>query len=115
MEKRPPCSVCGKPNSPDYRPFCSKRCADVDLSRWLTGGYVAGVAGVLKRPIRILLIYALLIGGAGYLFRVIPGSFIPEEDQGMLMVSIQLPSGLVRQSLRLGRQCAASKPTIGLA
>ncbi|MFO1015165.1 MAG: DNA gyrase inhibitor YacG [Caulobacteraceae bacterium] len=40
MEKRPPCSVCGKPNSPDYRPFCSKRCADVDLSRWLTGGYV---------------------------------------------------------------------------
>ncbi|MBT9290664.1 efflux RND transporter permease subunit [Prosthecodimorpha staleyi] len=59
----------------------------------LTGGYVAGVAGILKRPLRVLLIYAVLIGGAGMLFRVIPGSFIPEEDQGMLMVSIQLPSG----------------------
>ena len=24
---------------PDYRPFCSRRCANVDLGRWLTGGY----------------------------------------------------------------------------
>ena len=24
---------------PEYRPFCSRRCADVDLGRWLTGGY----------------------------------------------------------------------------
>jgi hypothetical protein len=34
------CAICGKPAQPDYRPFCSKRCADVDLQRWLTGGYV---------------------------------------------------------------------------
>lgn len=33
------CSVCGKPVEPAYRPFCSKRCADVDLHRWLSGGY----------------------------------------------------------------------------
>lgn len=33
------CAVCGKPQAPQYRPFCSKRCADVDLHRWLTGGY----------------------------------------------------------------------------
>ncbi|MET0295544.1 MAG: DNA gyrase inhibitor YacG [Phenylobacterium sp.] len=33
------CALCGKPQHPDYRPFCSKRCADVDLQRWLTGGY----------------------------------------------------------------------------
>lgn len=33
------CAVCGKPQAPAYRPFCSKRCADVDLNRWLTGGY----------------------------------------------------------------------------
>ncbi|WP_337187049.1 DNA gyrase inhibitor YacG [Phenylobacterium sp.] len=33
------CPICGKPPLPAYRPFCSKRCADVDLQRWLTGAY----------------------------------------------------------------------------
>lgn len=33
------CPICAKPPSADYRPFCSKRCADVDLGRWLIGGY----------------------------------------------------------------------------
>lgn len=33
------CPICGKPLQPEYRPFCSRRCADVDLQRWLTGGY----------------------------------------------------------------------------
>ncbi len=34
------CVICKKPSDPAYSPFCSKRCADVDLQRWLTGGYV---------------------------------------------------------------------------
>ena len=34
------CPICGKPSVEAYRPFCSKRCADVDLNRWLTGNYV---------------------------------------------------------------------------
>lgn len=34
------CPICGKPRAPEYRPFCSKRCADVDLGRWLKGDYV---------------------------------------------------------------------------
>ena len=33
------CAVCGKPQDGKFRPFCSKRCADVDLSRWLNGVY----------------------------------------------------------------------------
>jgi endogenous inhibitor of DNA gyrase (YacG/DUF329 family) len=33
------CPICGRPGEPDYRPFCSRRCADVDLSRWLSGAY----------------------------------------------------------------------------
>ncbi len=33
------CPICAKPASDTYRPFCSRRCADVDLGRWLTGGY----------------------------------------------------------------------------
>jgi endogenous inhibitor of DNA gyrase (YacG/DUF329 family) len=34
-----PCPVCGKTATERYRPFCSKRCADIDLHRWLTGSY----------------------------------------------------------------------------
>lgn len=34
-----PCPICGKPARHDTRPFCSKRCADVDLHRWLGGVY----------------------------------------------------------------------------
>ena len=33
------CPQCGRPVVLAYRPFCSKRCADVDLSRWLNGVY----------------------------------------------------------------------------
>ena len=33
------CPICRKAATPDYAPFCSKRCADVDLGRWLGGGY----------------------------------------------------------------------------
>jgi endogenous inhibitor of DNA gyrase (YacG/DUF329 family) len=33
------CPICGKPGQPAYRPFCSKRCADIDLGRWLKEGY----------------------------------------------------------------------------
>ncbi len=34
-----PCPVCGKDATVETRPFCSKRCADVDLHRWLGGHY----------------------------------------------------------------------------
>jgi endogenous inhibitor of DNA gyrase (YacG/DUF329 family) len=33
------CVVCGKPQDERYKPFCSKRCADVDLNRWFSGKY----------------------------------------------------------------------------
>ena len=34
-----PCPICGKPPTPQYRPFCSARCAQIDLGRWLKGNY----------------------------------------------------------------------------
>ena len=34
------CPICGKPVVQKYRPFCGKRCADVDLGRWLNAAYV---------------------------------------------------------------------------
>lgn len=33
------CPICGKPVVPAHRPFCSERCREIDLHRWLTGGY----------------------------------------------------------------------------
>jgi endogenous inhibitor of DNA gyrase (YacG/DUF329 family) len=35
----PTCPICGKPSVQETKPFCSKRCADVDLNRWLSGVY----------------------------------------------------------------------------
>ncbi len=37
------CPVCGRNTDLDYRPFCSKRCADIDLGRWLSGAYAIPV------------------------------------------------------------------------
>jgi uncharacterized protein len=39
-KREPACPICGKPPDPRYKPFCSKRCADIDLHRWLKGSYV---------------------------------------------------------------------------
>lgn len=33
------CPICDKETDAEYRPFCSKRCADVDLGKWLKGSY----------------------------------------------------------------------------
>ncbi len=41
--KTPTCPICGKPATDQYKPFCSKRCADVDLNRWLGGNYAIPV------------------------------------------------------------------------
>lgn len=44
-EKNEPanCPICSEPRDMKYRPFCSKRCADIDLNRWLTGQYAIPV------------------------------------------------------------------------
>ncbi|MPZ59433.1 MAG: DNA gyrase inhibitor YacG [Rhizobiales bacterium] len=38
-----PCPICGKPADAKLTPFCSPRCADVDLNRWLVGVYAIPV------------------------------------------------------------------------
>ena len=37
------CPLCGKPADEALKPFCSKRCADIDLNRWLSGVYAVPV------------------------------------------------------------------------
>jgi len=41
--RRAACPICGKPVVAEFRPFCSRRCTDVDLNRWLTGVYAVPV------------------------------------------------------------------------
>ncbi len=55
--------------------------------------YQSGVSGVLRRAGRIMLIYALLVGGVGFLYAKMPTAFLPDEDQGSLFAQIQLPAG----------------------
>lgn len=43
QQPRRRCPICGKPRSEAYRPFCSKRCKDLDLHRWLGGHYAIPV------------------------------------------------------------------------
>ncbi len=38
------CPICGKAAAEGFRPFCSRRCSDVDLNRWLTGNYAIPAA-----------------------------------------------------------------------
>lgn len=33
------CPICGKAEAAEFKPFCSARCRDVDLNRWLSGSY----------------------------------------------------------------------------
>lgn len=38
------CPICSAETEAKYRPFCSKRCADIDLGRWMTGSYTISTA-----------------------------------------------------------------------
>jgi uncharacterized protein len=44
LRPRAPCPICSKPSVQRYHPFCSIRCADIDLSRWLGGRYAIPAA-----------------------------------------------------------------------
>ena len=39
MKAQKSCPICKKPQVERYRPFCSKRCADIDLARWFKDAY----------------------------------------------------------------------------
>jgi multidrug efflux pump len=60
---------------------------------WVAGRYAGWTGGVIKRPLRMLVIFAVLLGCAYGLYTRLPTSFIPEEDQGVLMTQITLPAG----------------------
>lgn len=56
-------------------------------------GYEGWVAKILKRAGRFLIIYAAIIAAVGWTFSRLPASFLPAEDQGYIIVNVQLPPG----------------------
>ena len=59
----------------------------------LTASYSRSVAALIKRGIRMMLLYLALVGGAIYLFGQLPSSFMPEEDQAVTFTLVELPAG----------------------
>ncbi|HVY66087.1 MAG TPA: efflux RND transporter permease subunit [Gammaproteobacteria bacterium] len=56
-------------------------------------GYDAGVAGGLRRPVRMLLVYGGMVAVVGFLYVRLPTSFFPDEDTGILYGQVQAPPG----------------------
>ncbi|AFJ46191.1 multidrug efflux RND transporter permease AcrD [Shimwellia blattae] len=66
------------------------------FDHWTTR-YERGVAVILRRSMRTMLVYLLLLAGMVIIFMRLPTSFLPQEDRGMFSTSVQLPSGSTQQ------------------
>ncbi len=60
-------------------------------------GYEGWVARMLKRAARYLVIYLAIVAAVVFVFRSLPTSFLPQEDQGNIIVNVQLPPGATRE------------------
>ncbi|MBK4715501.1 MULTISPECIES: multidrug efflux RND transporter permease AcrD [Tenebrionibacter/Tenebrionicola group] len=59
--------------------------------------YENSVGKILRRSLRWLVVYVLLLGGMVFLFLRLPTSFLPQEDRGVFTTSVQLPPGSTQQ------------------
>ena len=82
----------------------------------LTKSYIGVVRLTVKHSIVVALLFALVIGAIFAFFRIIPGSFVPDEDQGYLISAIMLPDGAtLRRTATTGenmRQAIAADPAV---
>ena len=60
-------------------------------------GFTGGVRGVMARTVRWAAIYLVAVAAVGVLFVKLPTAFVPNEDQGYLLVQVQLPPGATQQ------------------
>ena len=81
-----------------------------------TQRYESWVAKLLRKSLRMLLLYVALGAIAAFVFTRLPTSFLPTEDQGNLMMSIQLPAGATKErtdaTLAQATQIAQSLPEV---
>ena len=82
----------------------------------VTDGYAGAVRGILSHKLVFLLVYAGLIAGVAFLFRTIPGGFVPEEDKGTVYVVVDAPSGAsaerTREALKKAEAILAGEKTV---
>ncbi len=64
---------------------------------WIRDRYVGLVGHSLVKKLRYLFIYVLLVGGIGYMFMRLPTDYLPDEDQGILLCQILLPTGSTQE------------------
>jgi multidrug efflux pump len=62
-----------------------------------TNGYVRSIGYLLKRPARVMIVFLLVGVGCAYLFTRLPTSFLPQEDQGVLLNIVTTPPGSTSQ------------------
>jgi multidrug efflux pump len=60
--------------------------------------YQSGVRSLLGRTKQVMLVYALIVAALVLLFKVLPSSFLPDEDQGIVFCMVQLPAGATQDS-----------------
>lgn len=71
------------------------------FNRWfdrITQRYQGGVARMIRRSGRIMIIYAVLVAGLVFMFLRLPTGFLPDEDQGLLLAQVQLPIGSTQEA-----------------
>lgn len=63
-------------------------------------GYRKSVGYIAARSVRFIMIYGVIIGGLVFMFQQLPTSFLPDEDQGMMMVMLSAPPGATMERTR---------------
>ncbi|SEG82816.1 efflux RND transporter permease subunit [Marinobacterium lutimaris] len=59
--------------------------------------YGQGVRKTINAPKRVMMVFVAMLVGLGYLYTKLPSSFLPEEDQGLFLTLVQLPSGATQE------------------
>jgi multidrug efflux pump len=59
--------------------------------------YRSGARGLILRPVRALLVFLAIVVAVGWMFARLPSSFLPDEDQGLVIASAQLPVGATQE------------------
>ncbi len=67
---------------------------------WIRDRYVELVGHSLRKKFRYLFVYILLVVAVGYLFLRLPSAYLPDEDQGMLMCQVLMPTGATLEQTR---------------
>ena len=106
------CALILKPGMTKLRPI---QAFDRIFNR-VTDGYASAVGGILSHKLLFLLVYGAMIAGVVYLFSVIPGGFVPEEDKGTIYVVVDAPAGAsverTREALKKAEAILAKEETV---